>query len=112
MTTEQIARVCHEANRSYCVTQGDNSQLAWEDAAEWQRKSAITGVQYVLDNPNANSADQHQCWLDEKIKDGWVYGLVKDAERKLHPCIVPYNELPEFQQKKDALFRAIVDALK
>ena len=50
--------------------------------------------------------------MQEKINDGWVYGEVKDAEKKTHPCIVPFEELPEFQQKKDALFCAIVDSLK
>jgi len=50
-------------------------------------------------------------WLEDKKKDGWVYGEVKDAEAKTHPCIVPFEELPEFQKKKDALFCAIVDSL-
>jgi len=27
-----IAKVCHEANRAYCESIGDNSQLSWEDA--------------------------------------------------------------------------------
>jgi hypothetical protein len=50
--------------------------------------------------------------MEDKIKDGWVYGETKDAEKKTHPCLVPFHELPEFQQKKDKLFCAIVDALK
>lgn len=49
--------------------------------------------------------------MEEKVNDGWVYGEVKDADKKTHPCIVPYNELPEFQKKKDHLFIAIVKAL-
>jgi hypothetical protein len=36
---------------------------------------------------------------------------VKDAELKTHPCLVPFEELPKFQQQKDRLFRAIVKAL-
>jgi len=55
---------------------------------------------------------QHNSWMKEKIDTGWVYGKTKDAEAKTHPCIVPFEELPEFQQKKDGLFCAIVDALK
>lgn len=50
--------------------------------------------------------------MKEKVDAGWVYGKVKDAEAKTHPCIVKFEDLPEFQQKKDALFCAIVDALK
>lgn len=41
--------------------------------------------------------------------DGWKYGPNKDFERKEHPCLVPYNELPEIQQRKDAVFRQTLD---
>jgi hypothetical protein len=40
-----------------------------------------------------------------------VYGEVKDAEKKTHPCIVPYKDLPPEQQAKDHLFKAVVSAL-
>lgn len=51
-------------------------------------------------------------WWEKRDISGWVFGEVKDAELKTHPCIVPFNQLPEFQQKKDKLFCSIVDALK
>lgn len=49
--------------------------------------------------------------MAEKIKDGWVYGDVKDPELKTHPCLVPYNELPVEQKTKDTLFINIVHAV-
>jgi len=107
-----IAKVCHQANKAFCETNGDDTQQDWEKAVQWQRESAINGVLFRIDNPNAGSDAQHNAWMKEKIDAGWVYGEVKDAVAKTHPCIVPYNELPEFQQKKDTLFCAIVDALK
>ena len=107
-----IAMVCHEANKAFCETNGDSSQKPWEEAEEWQIESAINGVTFRLANPTAHPDRQHINWMDEKIKDGWKYGEVKDSEKKTHPCLVPYNELPLFQQKKDKLFCAIVDALK
>lgn len=45
-----IAAVCHEANRQLCVVIGDNSQLPWEDAPQWQIDSACTGVKFNLEN--------------------------------------------------------------
>ena len=72
----------------------------------------MKGVEFRLNNPEAGHDAQHNSWMEEKINDGWVYGDVKDAEKKTHPCIVPFDELPEFQKKKDGLFCAIVDALK
>ena len=107
-----IARTCHEANKVWCEANGDYSQKHWEEAEAWQKDSAIKGVEFKIANPSAGCDAQHNAWMDDKIKDGWVYGEVKDAEKKTHPCIVPFVELPVFQQKKDALFGYIVDALK
>ena len=107
-----IAIICHEANKAWCEVNGDNSQKHWAESEQWQRDSAISGVEFKINNQDAGEDAQHNAWMADKIKDGWVYGEIKDAEKKTHPCIVPFNELPEFQQKKDTLFCAIVNALK
>lgn len=108
---EQIAMVCHEANRAWCSANGDFSQTSWFLALQWQCDSAIEGVEHALKYPEAGPEDSHQNWWAGKIADGWVYGEVKNHVAKTHPCMVPYAELPEFQRKKDALFLAIVRAL-
>ena len=107
-----IAKVCHQANRAWCASNGDLSQPDWEDAPDWQIQSAIAGVVFRISNPDAGPDAMHNNWRKDKFADGWVYGDVKDAENKTHPCLVPFEELPLFQQKKDKLFSAIVDALK
>jgi hypothetical protein len=112
MTNEQIAQVCHESNRAFCAVIGDNSQKPWEEAENWQRESAIEGVKFSIANPDASAADQHDSWLAEKVKNGWVYGPEKDSEKKTHPCCVPYDQLPKNQKLKDYLFKAIVNVLK
>lgn len=111
MNDTEIARVCHEINRAYCASQGDHTQPAWEDAPEWQRSSAIKGVAFTLDNPDAEPSDSHNSWLAEKEADGWKYGPVKDPDAKEHPCYVPYDQLPPEQKAKDYLFQAVVRAL-
>ena len=111
LTVEQIAAVCHEANRRYCLALGDTSQALWENAEEWQRQSAINGVGVRLRNLDAPISFQHEAWLEDKKKDGWKYGLVKDPAKKEHPCFLPYDQLPVEQQAKDALFVSIVKAL-
>jgi hypothetical protein len=108
----QIAIVCHQANKAWCQTNEDHSQKDWTEAEDWQKESAMKGVEFRINNPDAGHDAQHNSWMKEKTDDGWVYGEVKDAEAKTHPCILPFDELPEFQRKKDALFCAIVDALK
>ena len=111
MSKERIAKVCHEANRAYCQTIGDDSQPEWLVAPAWQRESAIKGVEFCMANPEAPPSANHDSWLAEKAAAGWKYGPVKDAEKKEHPCFVPYEELPDEQKRKDALFKAIVAAL-
>lgn len=103
-----LAHIAHEANRAYCRTIGDDSQPAWDDAPEWQRDSALKGIEGAL---NGNTPEQqHQSWMDVKAADGWVYGEAKDPEAKTHPCMVPYAELPAEQQRKDHLYSAVVQA--
>lgn len=103
-----IAIICHEANRALCVTHGDTTQLPWEDAADWQKDSALKGVEYALSNPDAPESAQHDAWMEHKRTEGWKYGPVKDPEAMEHPCMVPYHELPVHQQQKDRLFKNIV----
>ena len=104
-----IARLCHEVNRAYCKSIGDDSQPSWDDAPEWQKMSSIDGVIFSLNNPDANPSESHECWLKDKENDGWTYGPVKNVEKKEHPCFVPYDELPEKQKTKDYIFKAVVN---
>jgi hypothetical protein len=112
MNITQIAQVAHEINRAYCHAIGDNSQLAWESAPEWQKQSAINQVEFHLNNPASPPSASHDSWLKEKRDAGWKYGAVKDPEKKEHPCFVPYDQLPVEQRAKDYLFGAIVEQLK
>jgi hypothetical protein len=111
MNAQEIARVCHEANRAYCMCIGDDSQPLWGDAPGWQKESAVNGVLFHWENPNSLPCDSHAEWLREKVAAGWKHGPVKDARLREHPCCVPYDQLPEEQRTKDALFIAIVQAL-
>lgn len=114
MKVEDIAAICHDANRTLCILQGDFSQPAWPSAPDWQKESAVAGVKFHVSQrvrPVPPSAS-HESWLRQKEADGWKYGPVKDADKKEHPCFVPYEELPREQQVKDYLFGAIVSGLE
>lgn len=114
MNNEQIARISHETNRAYCASLGDFSQSAWEDAPDWQKQSALNGVQFHLDCHAAGITPEpsasHEAWLEEKRAAGWTYGPMKDPEKKEHPCFRPYDGLPVEQRMKDFLFGAVVEA--
>ena len=111
MTVEQVARVAHEINKAYCSAIGDDSQPSWDEAPEWQRSSAVNGVQFHMANPTAGPDASHNSWLKQKEEEGWKYGPVKNPETKEHPCYVPYEQLPVEQRAKDYLFRQVVHSL-
>jgi hypothetical protein len=112
MNIEQIAQVAHELNKAYCASIGDNSQPEWADAPQWQKDSAIMGVQFHIHNPDAGPDASHNSWLAQKAAEGWAYGPVKDPENKLHPCFVACADLPTEQKAKDYIFRQTVHSLK
>lgn len=112
MKTIAIAMMCHAINAAYCQSMGDDSQPTWDDAPDWQKQSAIANVEMHLANPDATPEQSHESWYAQKEAEGWTYGEVKDAEKKEHPCFLPYDELPIEQKAKDYLFRATVNLVK
>lgn len=108
-----IAKTCHAANIALCANNNEKWH-AWPDAPEWQKQSAIEGVRFhwtalELGEERSPSAS-HDAWMKFKLADGWVFGNVKDADAKTHPCIRPYEDLPLEQRMKDYIFAAIVKA--
>lgn len=101
----RLVLAIHEANKEIQQQTGEFiPQLS-----EHLTKSILDGVYFVLDTPNCTPEQQHNNWVHFKRADGWRYGSEKDFERKEHPCLVPYNELPEIQQRKDNVFRQTLD---
>lgn len=112
MTVEQVAQVAHDLNKTYCEAIGDMSHVSWEHAPDWQKTSAIHGVDFLLNNPDATPEKCHEVWRIEKEAQGWKWGPTKDADKKEHPCFAHYNQLPLQQKVKDHLFRQVVESLK
>jgi hypothetical protein len=105
---ENMALICHEANRAVCVVNGDLSQPSWDDAPDWQKKSAIEGVKFHIAKPHADSRMSHDKWMETKLRDGWRYGPTKNADTKEHPCLLPYHALPDTEKVKDDIFKAVI----
>jgi hypothetical protein len=43
----------------------------------------------------------HDSWAHRRIGEGWTYGPKRDDENKKHPCLVPFEELPEEEKAYD-----------
>ena len=51
----------------------------------------------------ALAKDVHEQWAAARMRDGWKYGPERDDRRKLHPCLVSYEELPESEKEYDRI---------
>ena len=47
------------------------------------------------------SKNVHEVWAETRIRQGWTYGEQRNDELKTHPCLVPYEELPEEERDYD-----------
>lgn len=47
------------------------------------------------------SKNVHDVWAEMRIKQGWTYGKERNDELKTHPCLVPYEELPDVEKEYD-----------
>lgn len=45
----------------------------------------------------------HENWAIERKKEGWKYGHKRDDRKKEHPCLVPYENLPESEKEHDRI---------
>lgn len=104
-----IAQLCHGLNKAICEAAGDFSQVPWDEATNWQKQTAINGVLFRLANLDATAEEQHKQWVADKLADGWLPGDVKSEEKKTHPCLVPYVDLPFEQRVKDHVFKAATE---
>jgi len=47
------------------------------------------------------SKNVHEVWSETRIQQGWTYGEQRNDELKTHPCLIPYEELPESEKEYD-----------
>ncbi len=60
----------------------------------------LNGLQPLLE---ALARNAHEIWARQRMKDGWSWGPARDDERKLHPSLVRYEDLPESEKEYDRI---------
>ena len=43
----------------------------------------------------------HEVWAQSRMSQGWTYGAERNDELQHHPCLIPYEELPEVEKDYD-----------
>lgn len=112
VAAEEIARVVHAAQRELQIILGDPWPAPpWDEAPDYQVRQATDSVAALLADPGRTPEQNHQGWAQRMRAAGWRYGPVKDTRARTHPCLVPFADLPEPEQRKNYLFIAITRAL-
>ena len=47
------------------------------------------------------SKNVHEVWAKNRMDQGWTYGPERSDILKLHPCLIPYEDLPEIEKAYD-----------
>ena len=55
----------------------------------------------ILELAEQLAKNVHEVWSTGRVADGWTYGAIRDDAQKKHPCLIPYEELPESEKAYD-----------
>lgn len=112
--------LCADANDELCdqpQCDGGESKCAEEQPEEvpaYLPKPAETCdvelAEELADLVENMAKNVHEVWAANRIAEGWRYGKVRDDARKEHPCLVPYEELPNSEREYDR--KTAVETLK
>ena len=97
---ELKARIHHIAWIAYQVAvEQDYNEQPNKD----QLDSLIDAQRRFNENPNITAEQNHNNWMQFKTSQGWKYGPVKDFDKKEHPDMVPFDQLPVVEKRKDIM---------
>jgi hypothetical protein len=130
-THELVARAIHEEFLHHLKMSGQSpennpSMLPWNDLPRslqesnlmqaddiWRKlgeihcaigiatESRIQPIVFTPDEVELLAMYEHERWMSERIRRGWIYGTEINISERVHNCLVPWQQLPEYQREKD-----------
>lgn len=89
---EFIAHIKHIAWVSFQIAA---KQPYNKDINEDQLESLLDSVVWRKTHIDITEIKSHKNWIKKKLEQGWKFGPIKDFEKKEHPDLVPYDQLPD-----------------
>lgn len=118
MTDEEItnnitafSQIAYKLDQAYSVAVYGETKPAWQTLSAEDRKHITDRVVYYLTDPNAVISSLHEKWVHSKLTSGWTYGTAYNEEKKTHPLLVSYSDLPLTRRVGDTLFMQTVQTL-
>ncbi len=101
-TALQIAEIIHSV--SSLIPRPDGSEVgSWQDLPDTFKKNAENAVIQIMNSSSHSPEDLHNLWMKPLVNGGWSQGPY-DRENKTHPCLIPFEELPESEVLKDEIW--------
>ena len=84
--------------------------VEWANREEAFKEQFVEVIERQCGEQRSRSPEElHGGWMQAYIEMGWVYGEKYDREAKIHPDLVPYADLGQLEQDKDAVFVALCE---
>jgi hypothetical protein len=82
----------------------------WPDRDDAFRSQFLDVIAMMCGPDRKTSPEElHDDWVRAYEAMGWQYGPTRDPERKTHPDMVPFGDLEQREQDKDAVFVALCE---
>ena len=82
----------------------------WEDRDDGFKMQFREVIERMCGPMRSGSPEElHGGWVQAYIDLGWTYGPERDTEAKTHPDMVPFAQLGQAEQDKDAVFIALCE---
>lgn len=105
-----IAQVAYRAIHEYAARFGE-AMVEWADLTRDAQQLLLLTVREYLEMPSRSAEQQHQAWVDTRLREEWQYGAVVDYRRRRHPWMVPFARLSANDQMKSRLLAGVVASL-
>jgi hypothetical protein len=84
--------------------------LTWSEREDPFKQQFYHVIEKQMGPDRSTSPEElHNSWMEEYYKMGWKYGEAYSRENKIHPDLVPYDELEWREKDKDAVFVALCE---
>ena len=84
--------------------------VSWDEREEPFKAQFREVIEIQCGEQRSRSPEElHGSWMQAYVDMGWVYGEKYDREAKTHPDMVPYADLEQREQDKDAVFVALCE---
>lgn len=84
--------------------------VPWKEREEPFKKQFREVIKRQCGEQRSTSPEElHGSWMQAYFVMGWVYGEEYSKENKIHPDLVPYADLEQREQDKDAVFVALCE---